>query len=307
MLGFGAVSAEPRVVHHRTRRMSSFYDYTPSARKYEEARVPTGVNHVLGALHVKLGKPLGQLRVLDAGCGTGNYAKELLDAGVGRVDLLDANDAMMDIARLKLRTYVEAGSAGIIKHRLPELPFPEQTFDCVLFMAVLHHLDKQEVDASENTVRKPSFPNLWQALKEAKRVLRPGGFVVVMAGFADQVKSIWWNKLIPEAIERYCIQMATYQDFRAAFDSADLGDVETIVVLDKPAIADHVYYDPEGPLKEETWRSCSSSAFATPEEMEAARQRLLEAKQKGTLKELMLELDKDHQRFGSFCLIFAQN
>ena len=287
--------------------MSSFFNFTASARKYEEARVPAGVNHVLGALYVRLGKPLSQLRVLDAGCGTGNYAKELLDAGVGRVDLLDANDAMMDIARVKLATYVEAGRAGIIKHRLPELPFPEQTFDCVLFMAVLHHLDKQEVDAPDNVMEKPSFLNLCQALREAKRVLRPGGFVVVMSAFFDQIKSLWWNKLIPEAIERYCIQMPTYQDFRAAFDSADFGDVETIIVLDKLAFADCVYYDPEGPLKGETWRSCSCSAFATPEEMEAARQRLLEAKQKGALKELMLELDKDHQRFGRFCLIFAQN
>ena len=65
--------------------MSSYHEYSGKAKKYEANRVPVGVNHILGALHVRLGKPLSQLRVLDAGCGTGNYAKELLEAGVGRM------------------------------------------------------------------------------------------------------------------------------------------------------------------------------------------------------------------------------
>ena len=93
--------------------MSTIHDYDANASGYEEMRVPAGVNHILGALHVKLDKPLSEIRVLDAGCGTGNYAKELLDAGVGHVDMLDASNGMLTIARTKLKKYVDDGTAQL--------------------------------------------------------------------------------------------------------------------------------------------------------------------------------------------------
>ena len=137
-IGFGSL-------HLIVNNMSTIHDYEANAQRYEKIRLPAGVNHILGALHVKLGKPLREIRVLDAGCGTGNYAKELLDAGVGHVAMLDVSDAMLDIARIKLKMYLDDGRAHIIKNRLPTIPYPDGSFDCVLFMAVLHHLDKHDL------------------------------------------------------------------------------------------------------------------------------------------------------------------
>ena len=181
--------------------MSTIHDYDANASGYEEIRVPAGVNHILGALHVKLGKPLSQVRVLDAGCGTGNYAKELLDAGVGHVDMLDASDGMLTIARTKLKKYVDDGRAHIINEYLPKLPYPDGYFDCVLCIAVLHHLDKHEFGNPLEAAEGGRYPNMQLACQEARRVLQPKGFMVTFHMSLDQLKTYWWMKIIPKLAE----------------------------------------------------------------------------------------------------------
>ena len=285
--------------------MSTHHDYTENASRYEAARLPGGANQFIGALHARLAKPLSQIRVLDAGCGTGNYAKELLDAGVGHVDLLDANDAMLNIARTKLKAYVEDGRATIVNHHLPSIPYPDKSFDCVMFLFVLHHLDKHDFDHILKTGEEPSYPNMTQAYKEAKRVLQPGGFIMVMLSSHDQLRSCWWMKLMPLATRKMCVQYPDYPDMRRILKNAGFVNYETIAMLDVPCVSDEVLLDPEGPLKEDVRKSVSIWSFATEQEIQNIVKRLTEAKQKGTLVELMVTLDKDATRFGRFSTIFA--
>ena len=72
--------------------------------------------------------------VLDAGCGTGHYAKELVDMGVGKLCLLDASSEMLNIAKHKLEDKIKQNVVdAIIKAKLPDLPFDDGTFDVVMF------------------------------------------------------------------------------------------------------------------------------------------------------------------------------
>ena len=285
--------------------MSTHHDYTENASRYEAVRLPAGANHIIGALHVRLAKPLSQIRVLDAGCGTGNYAKELLDAGVGHVDLLDANDAMLNIARTKLKAYVEDGRATIVNHHLPSLPYPDKCFDCVMFLAVLHHLDKHDFDHTLKAGEERSYPNMTQAYKEAKRVLQPGGLIIVMLWIHEQIKSCWWMKLMPLATRKMCVQYPDYPVVMRILKNAGFVNPETIAMLDVPLIREEVFLDPEGPLKENVRKSVSLWSFATEQEIEDITTRLTEAKQTGKLDELMVTLDKDATKFGRFSIIFA--
>ena len=285
--------------------MSTHHDYTENASRYEAMRLPAGANHIIGALHVRLAKPLSQIRVLDAGCGTGHYAKELLDAGVGHVNLLDANDAMLNIARTKLKAYVEDGRATIVNHHLPSIPYPDKSFDCVMYLFVLHHLDKHDFDHILKAGEEPSYPNMTQAYKEAKRVLQPGGFIIVILSFHEQIKSCWWMKLMPLATRKMCVQYPDYPVIRWILKDAGFVNPETIAMLDTPHIRDQVLLDPEGPLKEDVRKSVSIWSFATEQEIEDITTRLTEAKQTGKLDELMVTLDKDATKFGRFSFIFA--
>ncbi|MEV6490746.1 class I SAM-dependent methyltransferase [Actinoplanes sp. NPDC051633] len=101
----------------------------------------------------------GGLRVLEIGCGTGNLLTAL-----GRrtpdVDALgiDPDPRALRIARRKaasrnLPVRYEQAFAG-------DLPLPDDTFDRVLSSFMLHHLDEEE---------------RMRALREVRRVLRPGG------------------------------------------------------------------------------------------------------------------------------------
>jgi SAM-dependent methyltransferase len=99
--------------------------------------------------------PAGSL-ILDAGCGTGTFAGRLRDIGY-RVLGIDASIGMLAGARNR-----EVPVAQAIAQRLP---FPDDTFDGFVSVAVLHHL------GSTDMVRR--------AIDEMIRVLRPGGRAVI--------------------------------------------------------------------------------------------------------------------------------
>uniref|UniRef100_UPI0013A57A5B class I SAM-dependent methyltransferase n=1 Tax=Pseudomonas aeruginosa TaxID=287 RepID=UPI0013A57A5B len=97
-------------------------------------------------------------RVLDAGCGSGLYAEELLRRGA-EVIALDKSAQLLDIARARLGEQVQW-----VRHDLTE-PLhwlPDRSVDHVLMALVIHSL--------EDPV---------PALREIHRVLRDTGSVVL--------------------------------------------------------------------------------------------------------------------------------
>jgi ubiquinone/menaquinone biosynthesis C-methylase UbiE len=99
--------------------------------------------------------------VLEIGCGTGFFIVNLWQAGlVGEAHATDISPGMVDVCvrngrRVGLDVHGRVSDAE-------SLPYPDGTFDLVIGHAVLHHL--------------PDVPG---ALREAWRVLRPGGILVV--------------------------------------------------------------------------------------------------------------------------------
>lgn len=95
-------------------------------------------------------------RVLDAGCGTGNLSRPLGERGY-EVLALDSSPHMLKRAQIKnphLR--FQSGDLG------GELPFDDASFDAITCSNVLYTL-----------------PNPSAALREFRRVLKPGGRLVV--------------------------------------------------------------------------------------------------------------------------------
>ena len=103
-------------------------------------------------------------RVLDLGCGNGRNLKFLHDRGHPVVGL-DASGALLALA-------AERGCPILIRGDVVNLPFEDSAFDAVHCVATLHHL--------------PSEAERLDALREAGRVLRPGGVLLASVWALDQ-------------------------------------------------------------------------------------------------------------------------
>ena len=102
-------------------------------------------------------------KVLDIASGTGDLALSFArKAGnTGQVWLTDINAAMLDLGRDKLLN--EGFIVPVAQCDASELPFPDNYFDRVMISFGLRHITDKE-----------------KALKEMKRVLKPGGKLLVL-------------------------------------------------------------------------------------------------------------------------------
>ena len=111
-------------------------------------------------------------RTLDVGCGTGAFAAALAKRG-GKVWGVDASPEMLAQAQAKeTRARFKEASAEA-------LPFKDGWFERVVMRLSLHHLDRP------------------RALREAVRVLVPGGRLVVGTFDPHQFTDYWLNRFFP--------------------------------------------------------------------------------------------------------------
>ena len=121
-------------------------------------------------------EPRARMKLLDVGCGTGQYSLDLAGMGL-EITGVDISPAMLEKARAK------AAAAGL-KARFMEadalhLPFDDESFDRVLAVTALEFV--------------PDFPAV---LREAFRVLKTGGRLVLGLIGRD---SAWWRRYAEKA------------------------------------------------------------------------------------------------------------
>lgn len=109
---------------------------------------------------VDLLAPGPNMRVLDAGCGRGELLRECAGMGAA-VAGIDYSRAAVELAR---ETLAGIEGADVRKGDVTDLPWPESSFDRVMFGDVIEHLDPDQASAS---------------LTQMRRVLKPGGRLVV--------------------------------------------------------------------------------------------------------------------------------
>ncbi|MEX2372830.1 MAG: class I SAM-dependent methyltransferase, partial [Dehalococcoidia bacterium] len=101
--------------------------------------------------------------VVDAGTGTGDLALACLEAGAARVVGLDVAGPMVQRARSKAREHGVHGRTGFGLGDATRLPLPDASVDAWCSAFVVRNI-----------------PDLDAALREAHRVLRPGGRLAIL-------------------------------------------------------------------------------------------------------------------------------
>ncbi len=138
----------------------SFFDI--EAESYDSwYESPRGkfVDETETALAFKMFNPASGSKLLDAGCGTGNFSLKLAVKGV-RVTGVDISEEMMSIAKRKT---VEAGFDVDYKYGdLYNLPFGDESFDAVFSMAAFEFIKEPQ-----------------KAFKELMRVVKKNGILMI--------------------------------------------------------------------------------------------------------------------------------
>lgn len=99
--------------------------------------------------------------VLDVACGTGELERLLLNHNPDQVIVgVDLSEQMLSQARQKLSGYA---NVSFQQATASQLPFPDQSFDMVVSANAFHY-----------------FTEPGAALQEMRRVLKPGGTVVIL-------------------------------------------------------------------------------------------------------------------------------
>lgn len=266
--------------------MSKFEDYSEVSKVYDRERTAMGVDTIVGLMHVYGGKPLKDLHVLDAGCGTGNYAKALIEHGVRKITLMDGSSHMLDVAKDKLKDAIDKKIIDqVVEAKMPPLPFADGSFDVVLFSLVLHHIDDWS--------KAPSFEKAEKTLQEAKRVLRPGGLLVVGEFLQTTIQeSIWYMQLSESLLGRFSKRFLTSKQILTMLENAGFNCRSKFNILGSDFIKH--YWDPIGPLRDEWWKAYAAGLLAmiTKEEMEAVKNMVKEKNENGTMDQYMKEHDR---------------
>lgn len=102
--------------------------------------------------------------VVDIGCGRGELLAAAIQAGAQRAVGVEYAPAAIELARRTLATHGVEDRASVLQADARALPLPDAGADLVTMLDVVEHLTPAELDS---------------ALREALRVLRPGGRIFV--------------------------------------------------------------------------------------------------------------------------------
>jgi ubiquinone/menaquinone biosynthesis C-methylase UbiE len=138
--------------------------------------------------------------VLDIGCG-GGAAVKLLAARVskGRVWGIDHSWDMVNLARQVNKRLIESGQVVVDHGSVSDLPYADEMFDVVTAFETIEF-----------------WPNLSGDLKEVKRVLKPGGQLLVVNRHSDREKDSKWMEFL---------QIRTSEEYRERLGDGGYVDI----------------------------------------------------------------------------------
>jgi SAM-dependent methyltransferase len=275
--------------------MSGYEDYTRVSALYDETRKPIGVEIILGCL-ANGSRPLSELVLLDAGCGTGNYSRALISR-VARIQAVDLNRGMLAKARAKLQTEALAGRIGFHQALIGALPLEDESVDGVMVNQVLHHLN------DDPAARWPLVRN---AVGEFGRVLRPGGVLMVNICSQQQITHGWWYlPLIPEAAEKMRRRHVPIEALQKIMGERGLSHSGCFVPLDGVMQGRH-YFNARGPL-DAKWRAGDSIwAIVDEDQLEIVKSKIRALGEAGALEEFVRQNDAQRRHIGQFAFVCAR-
>ncbi len=189
--------------------MSRSFDYNSIASVYDQRYERSEYGPVLELLLNFVGNTSN--RILEVGCGTGHWLKELEQHSHSTTGL--------DPAIEMLRTAGQKQSlTKLVRGKAETLPFYNSSFDRLFCINAFHHFTDQKA-----------------FIKEARRIVRPGGGVLIIGLDPHTGLDRWWiYEYFPQVIELDQQRYPPTEIIRKLLVSAGFTKCETIETLHWP-------------------------------------------------------------------------
>ncbi len=126
--------------------------------------------------HKKLKKPI---KIADIGAGTGRYTELLIKVlkpeNINAALLIDISFEMLSMAQ----SYLTGRKVYFINSPAENLPLKSQTIEVLTVFNAIHHFDFKKF------------------IREAQRILKPGGFLFIYTRTQEQNRRSIWGKFFP--------------------------------------------------------------------------------------------------------------
>jgi ubiquinone/menaquinone biosynthesis C-methylase UbiE len=272
--------------------MSNYENYSSTAGSYDGTRSATGYESILG-MATAAGLTGGGV-LLDAGCGTGNYAAALVPY-FSRMEAVDMNARMLDAAREKLAQYVSVDKVSFHQSSIDDLPLPSDSVDVAMLNQVLHHLPVE-----------PHWPAHVRVLAELARAVRSGGLLSINTCSLEQLQDGFWSyALVPEAVVEMQRRHVPLDTLESLLDKAGFEPVSRIVPV-SAVLQGAAYQNSRGPLAP-AWRKGDSMwALPSADELAAALARVERLDATDELDDFMRHHDARRPSIGQITFVFAE-
>jgi len=135
-----------------------------------------------------------ETKILDFGCGTGNYACAIKKLTAADVRGVEPSDGMRQKA-------IEKNSGvTFMKGDHADIPAENGFFDLIYMTDVIHHV-----------------PDLRVMFREFGRILKPGGLICILTESHRQIESRYWSAYFPATV---AVERARYPDIDAILEAA---------------------------------------------------------------------------------------
>jgi ubiquinone/menaquinone biosynthesis C-methylase UbiE len=161
-------------------------------------------------------------RILDLGCGTGRFSQALATRFDADVVGVDPSRKMLAIARGK----PHEPRVRYVEGRAEAIPLEVETVDMVFTSMTFHHFTDRALAASE-----------------CRRVLRPGGALLVRTATRERIDLYAYVPFIPVTRDMHEEVLASLAEIRGVFESVGLRHVSSELITQPIAPTWEAYAD----------------------------------------------------------------
>ncbi len=237
---------------------SSYETYEKTHQNYDKTRVAVGSEQIIGRLNTQPNAK--QLRILDAGCGTGVHLLALQQAGFQNLTGVDASSTGLTVAGQKLG---ETQKVNLVCADIRTMPFAAESFDVILLSFVLQHLPHSS-EAELKSATRVLFGHVTS-------LLAPGGKLIIVTCSKQQMSAeagcMWYYKYFPQAAAKLASRFLDTTSLTELLCDKGKNGIQASNCFEEAL--EQTYFtdaslDASGPL-DSTWRS-GDSLFALCEQ-----------------------------------------